>query len=157
MREVTKFSLKFRFVTRQFHEFFKECYEKAYLIFVTSTLGTFCLVDACLERMQRTKRPLSRLQIIESLVRMRAMRGGLVQTPDQLRFSLQAIEDAMKDIEFVEENGNGNADTNGSSLNNGSTTGNRKRSTDDIMDEEAVINNAENVANSAPKRPKANC
>jgi hypothetical protein len=85
------------------------------------------------------------------------MRGGLVQTPDQLRFSLQAIEDAMKDIEFVEENGNGNADTNGSSLNNGSTTGNRKRSTDDIMDEEAVINNAENVANSAPKRPKANC
>ena len=34
---------------------------------------------------------------------MRAMRGGLVQTPDQLRFSLQAIEDAMKTMEFIDE------------------------------------------------------
>ena len=65
--------------------------------------GTFILVDACLERMRRTKKPLTRTQIIETLMKMRAMRGGLVQTPDQLRFSLQAIEDAMKTMEFIDE------------------------------------------------------
>ena len=31
------------------------------------------------------------------------MRGGLVQTAEQLKFSLQAIEDAMKTMEFSEE------------------------------------------------------
>ena len=53
--------------------------------------------------MRRTKKPLTRLQIVDTLMRMRAMRGGLVQTAEQLKFSLQAIEDAMKTMEFSEE------------------------------------------------------
>ena len=53
--------------------------------------------------MRRTKKPLTRMQIIDTLTRMRGNRRGLVQTPEQLKFSLQAIEDAMKTMDLIEE------------------------------------------------------
>ena len=53
--------------------------------------------------MRRTKKPLTRMQIIDTLIRMRGNRRGLVQTPEQLKFSLQAIEDAMKTMDLIEE------------------------------------------------------
>jgi len=107
--------------------------------------GTFILVDACLERMRRTKKPLTRLQIVDTLMRMRAMRGGLVQTAEQLKFSLQAIEDAMKTMEFSEE-------ANGTSLHD------RKRSIDGNTESEDKPNSTNNDgSNSPPKRPKTNC
>ena len=43
------------------------------------------------------------MQIIDTLIRMRGNRRGLVQTPEQLKFSLQAIEDAMKTMDLIEE------------------------------------------------------
>ncbi len=36
---------------------------------------------------------------------MRAMRMGLIQTPEQLRFSLQAIKDAMDIMDLSEAEG----------------------------------------------------
>ena len=39
-------------------------------------------------------------KILDSLVRMRNMGCGLIQTWKQLRFCLQSIEDGMLDIEF---------------------------------------------------------
>ena len=53
--------------------------------------GTFILVDTCLDRMKETKKPLTLQQITDMLLTMRGMRGGLIQTPEQLKFSLQVI------------------------------------------------------------------
>lgn len=72
------------------------------------------------------------------------MRGGLIQTHDQLKFCLQAIEDGMANIEFDPETTE-------------EVSSNRKRSTDSTneVDETALKRLSDNET--AAKRPKANC
>ncbi|XP_056900193.1 tyrosine-protein phosphatase non-receptor type 2a isoform X3 [Takifugu flavidus] len=52
--------------------------------------GTFALVDTCLVLMSRRKNP-SSVDIQKVLLDMREFRMGLIQTPDQLRFSYMAV------------------------------------------------------------------
>ncbi|XP_022609266.1 tyrosine-protein phosphatase non-receptor type 2 [Seriola dumerili] len=52
--------------------------------------GTFALVDTCLVLMDRSKNP-SSVDIQKVLLDMREYRMGLIQTPDQLRFSYMAV------------------------------------------------------------------
>ncbi|XP_071768102.1 tyrosine-protein phosphatase non-receptor type 2a [Centroberyx gerrardi] len=52
--------------------------------------GTFSLVDTCLVLMDRRKDP-SSVDIQKVLLDMREYRMGLIQTPDQLRFSYMAV------------------------------------------------------------------
>ncbi|XP_020494184.1 tyrosine-protein phosphatase non-receptor type 2a [Labrus bergylta] len=52
--------------------------------------GTFALVDTCLVLMTRRKNP-SSVDIQKVLLDMREYRMGLIQTPDQLRFSYMAV------------------------------------------------------------------
>ncbi|CAK1548795.1 unnamed protein product [Leptosia nina] len=56
--------------------------------------GTFCLVDSCLAIMQRDGQDTVNIQ--EILKELRQSRMGLIQTPDQLRFSYQAIIEGLK-------------------------------------------------------------
>jgi len=51
--------------------------------------GTFCLVDSCLVLIE--EKGLDALNVREVLLEMRRFRMGLIQTPDQLRFSYWAI------------------------------------------------------------------
>ncbi|XP_062501677.1 tyrosine-protein phosphatase non-receptor type 1-like isoform X2 [Corticium candelabrum] len=64
--------------------------------------GTFCLVDACLE-MFRAEGKTASLDIPRVLLNMRRQRLGLIQTPDQLRFSYRAIIDGVKYLLGLEE------------------------------------------------------
>ncbi|XP_062986605.1 tyrosine-protein phosphatase non-receptor type 2 isoform X1 [Elgaria multicarinata webbii] len=59
--------------------------------------GTFSLVDTCLVLMEKRKYPLS-VDIKQVLLNMRKYRMGLIQTPDQLRFSYMAIIEGAKYI-----------------------------------------------------------
>ncbi|XP_051577324.1 tyrosine-protein phosphatase non-receptor type 2a isoform X4 [Myxocyprinus asiaticus] len=59
--------------------------------------GTFSLVDTCLVLMDKRKDPLS-VDIQKVLLDMRAYRMGLIQTPDQLRFSYMAVMEGAKNI-----------------------------------------------------------
>ncbi|KAL4617006.1 tyrosine-protein phosphatase non-receptor type 2-like isoform X1 [Arapaima gigas] len=59
--------------------------------------GTFSLVDTCLVLMEKRKDP-STVDIQEVLLEMRKYRMGLIQTPDQLRFSYMAIIEGAKYI-----------------------------------------------------------
>ncbi|GFN92393.1 tyrosine-protein phosphatase non-receptor type 1 [Plakobranchus ocellatus] len=52
--------------------------------------GTFCLVDSCLMVVEK-KQSLQAINVRETLIHMRSYRMGLIQTPDQLRFSYLAI------------------------------------------------------------------
>lgn len=52
--------------------------------------GTFCLVDSCLILIEKS-RSMESLDVRSVLVNMRSYRMGLIQTPDQLRFSYLAI------------------------------------------------------------------
>ncbi|CAH0716299.1 unnamed protein product, partial [Brenthis ino] len=65
--------------------------------------GTFCLVDSCLVIIE--KEGLSSVNIQQILLDMRKDRMGLIQTPDQLRFSYQAIIEGAKrfDPNFKED------------------------------------------------------
>lgn len=65
--------------------------------------GTFCLVDTCLVIIQREG--MDNLNIQQILLEMRKDRMGLIQTPDQLRFSYQAIIEGARrlDPNFNEE------------------------------------------------------
>lgn len=66
--------------------------------------GTFCLVDSCLILIEREG--LNSVSVREVLLEMRKYRMGLIQTPDQLRFSYQAIiEGAKKSNNSENENG----------------------------------------------------
>ncbi|XP_038216097.1 tyrosine-protein phosphatase non-receptor type 61F-like isoform X1 [Zerene cesonia] len=56
--------------------------------------GTFCLVDSCLVIIE--KEGLDSVNIQHILLEMRKDRMGLIQTPDQLRFSYQAIIEGAK-------------------------------------------------------------
>ncbi|XP_018618563.1 tyrosine-protein phosphatase non-receptor type 2a isoform X2 [Scleropages formosus] len=59
--------------------------------------GTFSLVDTCLVLMDKRKDP-SSVDIQKVLLEMRKYRMGLIQTPDQLRFSYMAIIEGAKYI-----------------------------------------------------------
>ncbi|XP_026084742.1 tyrosine-protein phosphatase non-receptor type 2-like isoform X1 [Carassius auratus] len=59
--------------------------------------GTFSLVDTCLVLMDKRKDPLS-VDIQKVLLDMREYRMGLIQTPDQLRFSYMAVMEGAKSI-----------------------------------------------------------
>lgn len=59
--------------------------------------GTFSLVDTCLVLMEKKKDP-SSVDIKNILLDMRKYRMGLIQTPDQLRFSYMAILEGAKFI-----------------------------------------------------------
>ncbi|XP_057197093.1 tyrosine-protein phosphatase non-receptor type 2a isoform X2 [Triplophysa rosa] len=59
--------------------------------------GTFSLVDTCLVLIDNWKDPAS-VDIQNVLLDMRAYRMGLIQTPDQLRFSYMAVIEGTKRI-----------------------------------------------------------
>jgi hypothetical protein len=59
--------------------------------------GTFCLVDTCLVLVDKSKDPNS-IDIRTILMDMRQYRMGLIQTPDQLRFSYLAIIEGAKRV-----------------------------------------------------------
>ncbi|XP_061450908.1 tyrosine-protein phosphatase non-receptor type 2 isoform X1 [Rhineura floridana] len=59
--------------------------------------GTFSLVDTCLVLMEKREDPLS-VDIKQVLLNMRKYRMGLIQTPDQLRFSYLAVIEGAKYI-----------------------------------------------------------
>uniref|UniRef100_A0A3B4EJZ5 Tyrosine-protein phosphatase non-receptor type n=1 Tax=Pygocentrus nattereri TaxID=42514 RepID=A0A3B4EJZ5_PYGNA len=59
--------------------------------------GTFSLVDTCLVLMDKRKDP-SSVDIKKVLLDMRKYRMGLIQTPDQLRFSYMAVLEGAKYI-----------------------------------------------------------
>ncbi|XP_008329734.1 tyrosine-protein phosphatase non-receptor type 2 [Cynoglossus semilaevis] len=59
--------------------------------------GTFSLVDTCLVLMDKRKDP-SSVDIKNILLNMRKYRMGLIQTPDQLRFSYLAVLEGAKYI-----------------------------------------------------------
>lgn len=65
--------------------------------------GTFCLVDSCLVLIEESGNPNS-VNIQEILLEMRRYRMGLIQTPDQLRFSYLAIIEGAKKILIGENN-----------------------------------------------------
>ncbi|XP_018577685.1 tyrosine-protein phosphatase non-receptor type 61F isoform X2 [Anoplophora glabripennis] len=58
--------------------------------------GTFCLVDSCLVLIE--KFGLNSVDVKEILLEMRKYRMGLIQTPEQLRFSYQAIIEGAKQL-----------------------------------------------------------
>jgi len=66
--------------------------------------GTFCLVDVCLVKLEQT-RDLNSLNIQQILLDMRRQRLGLIQTPDQLRFSYIAILQGAMQILGIENTG----------------------------------------------------
>ncbi|XP_035527713.1 tyrosine-protein phosphatase non-receptor type 2a [Morone saxatilis] len=57
--------------------------------------GTFALVDTCLILMGKRRNP-SSVEIQKVLLDMREYRMGLIQTPDQLRFSYMAVIEGAK-------------------------------------------------------------
>ncbi|XP_056290776.1 tyrosine-protein phosphatase non-receptor type 2a [Pseudoliparis swirei] len=57
--------------------------------------GTLALVDTCLVLMDRRKTP-SSVDVQKVLLDMREYRMGLIQTPDQLRFSYMAVIEGAK-------------------------------------------------------------
>ncbi|XP_028920955.1 tyrosine-protein phosphatase non-receptor type 2 isoform X1 [Ornithorhynchus anatinus] len=59
--------------------------------------GTFSLVDTCLVLMEKREDPFS-VNIKQVLLNMRKYRMGLIQTPDQLRFSYMAVIEGAKFI-----------------------------------------------------------
>ncbi|KAK4877212.1 hypothetical protein RN001_009718 [Aquatica leii] len=58
--------------------------------------GTFCLVDSCLILIE--KFGLNSVIVKEVLLEMRRYRMGLIQTPEQLKFSYQAIIEGAKQL-----------------------------------------------------------
>ncbi|KAK0180769.1 hypothetical protein PV327_003119 [Microctonus hyperodae] len=58
--------------------------------------GTFCLVDTCLVLIEENG--LNSVNVREVLLEMRQSRMGLIQTPDQLRFSYAAIIEGAKGL-----------------------------------------------------------
>lgn len=60
--------------------------------------GTFCLVDSCLVLIEASGGRLDRVDVQSVLLEMRKFRMGLIQTPDQLRFSYLAILEGSKSL-----------------------------------------------------------
>jgi len=61
--------------------------------------GTFCLVDSCLLLIDKHKSS-AKVNVKTILLEMRKFRMGLIQTPEQLRFSYQAIIEGAKCLEL---------------------------------------------------------
>lgn len=59
--------------------------------------GTFCLVDSCLILIERSQ-DMNSVNVLSVLLQMRSYRMGLIQTPDQLRFSYLAIVEGGRRI-----------------------------------------------------------
>lgn len=59
--------------------------------------GTFCLVDSCLVLIEKAQ-DLNAVDVKDMLLSMRKSRMGLIQTPDQLRFSYLAIIEGAKRV-----------------------------------------------------------
>ncbi|KAL7297678.1 hypothetical protein TKK_0009344 [Trichogramma kaykai] len=80
--------------------------------------GTFCLVDTCLVLIE--KNGLNSVNVREVLLEMRRSRMGLIQTPDQLRFSYIAIIEGSKNFPVISKNSNEEEDetNNCDSMNN---------------------------------------
>ncbi|XP_031781216.1 tyrosine-protein phosphatase non-receptor type 1 isoform X1 [Nasonia vitripennis] len=73
--------------------------------------GTFCLVDTCLVLVEENG--LNSVNVREVLLEMRKSRMGLIQTPDQLRFSYAAIIEGSKQLPLNNVNvDNNDVDTN---------------------------------------------
>uniref|UniRef100_A0A0A9W930 protein-tyrosine-phosphatase n=1 Tax=Lygus hesperus TaxID=30085 RepID=A0A0A9W930_LYGHE len=65
--------------------------------------GTFCLVDSCLVLMDKNGN--NSVNVRDLLLEMRKYRMGLIQTPDQLRFSyLAIIEGISRDWDTINDN-----------------------------------------------------
>lgn len=81
--------------------------------------GTFCLVDTCLVLIEQ-RESLDSIDIEQILLNMRTYRMGLIQTPDQLRFSYLAVIEGGRRIlaGTFHENTMMNADNNHKILNN---------------------------------------
>ncbi|XP_067135573.1 tyrosine-protein phosphatase non-receptor type 2 [Centruroides vittatus] len=94
--------------------------------------GTFCLVDSCLVLIEESGDSNS-VNIQEILLEMRRYRMGLIQTPDQLRFSYLAIIEGAKKILNRENNKKQIAN----SLNSNENIDNKK-------DEDNLVNTDEN-------------
>lgn len=58
--------------------------------------GTFCLVDSCLVLVDREGE--NKISVSDLLLELRQSRMGLIQTPDQLYFSYQAIIEGIKHL-----------------------------------------------------------
>ncbi|XP_043248342.1 tyrosine-protein phosphatase non-receptor type 1 isoform X1 [Colletes gigas] len=58
--------------------------------------GTFCLVDTCLVLIEESG--LNSVNVRDVLIEMRRSRMGLIQTPDQLKFSYAAIIEGAKQL-----------------------------------------------------------
>ncbi|KOC63138.1 Tyrosine-protein phosphatase non-receptor type 1 [Habropoda laboriosa] len=72
--------------------------------------GTFCLVDTCLVLIEENG--LNSVNVRDVLVEMRKRRMGLIQTPDQLRFSYAAIIEGAKQLPSNNVNINNEVGTN---------------------------------------------
>jgi len=64
--------------------------------------GTLCLVDSCLV-LAETGVQLNLALVLETLLEMRTQRMGLIQTEDQLRFSVEALILALKRLQGEED------------------------------------------------------
>jgi len=64
--------------------------------------GTLCLVDSCLV-LAETGVQLNLALVVETLLEMRTQRMGLIQTEDQLRFSVEALILALKRLQGEED------------------------------------------------------
>ncbi|XP_026478194.1 tyrosine-protein phosphatase non-receptor type 1-like [Ctenocephalides felis] len=65
--------------------------------------GTFCLVDVCLVLIEQNDNSTD-LNVQEILLGLRHYRTGLIQTADQLRFSYEAIIDAVRKLRGEDPN-----------------------------------------------------
>uniref|UniRef100_L7LWT5 protein-tyrosine-phosphatase n=1 Tax=Rhipicephalus pulchellus TaxID=72859 RepID=L7LWT5_RHIPC len=65
--------------------------------------GTFCLVDSCLVLIEANGGRLDRVDVQEVLLEMRKYRMGLIQTPDQLRFSYLAILEGARALSCCQQ------------------------------------------------------
>ncbi|KAF7988645.1 hypothetical protein HCN44_001218 [Aphidius gifuensis] len=72
--------------------------------------GTFCLVDSCLVMIE--KNGLNSVNVRDVLLEMRCSRMGLIQTPDQLRFSYAAIIEGHRELPTITVNGDNNLEIN---------------------------------------------
>lgn len=64
--------------------------------------GTFVLVDSILKMLAHTDNP-NDISLTEVLAHIRTQRHGLIQTPEQLRFSYMAIAAGLKELDELEE------------------------------------------------------
>nr|CAI5860932.1 unnamed protein product [Callosobruchus analis] len=104
--------------------------------------GTFCLVDSCLVLIE--KFGLNSIDVKEILLEMRKYRMGLIQTPEQLRFSYQAIIEGAKQLtnqnqtsdHIVETNNHITEDGDSLKTKTGVTTGNSVDANDSSSSEE---------------------